>query len=111
MVGEMGLEPVEAVGPLDLRAAKPVVDRGQALELESSGTSLSVAGAANEAGALEHLEVLGDRRLAQRGGLGQFDHTSLARDEALEDRPAGGVGKGREGPAQRIVRSHHPKVI
>ena len=30
--------------------------------------------------------------------------------EALEDRPAGGVGKGGEGAAQRIVGSHYHKL-
>jgi hypothetical protein len=35
----------------------------------------------------------------------------LAGPEALEDRPAGGVGQGGEGAAQRVVSCHNRKVI
>ncbi len=107
----MGLETVEAVGPFGMGAAEPVVHREQALELKSRRAALAVAGPADEAGPLQHLEVFGDGRLRQRGGLCELDDAGLAGREALEDRPAGGVGKGREGAAQGIVLDITYKVI
>jgi hypothetical protein len=104
----MGLETIEAVRPFGVRAAEPVVDGEQAVELKSRWAALAVAGPADEAGPFQHLEVLGDGRLGQRGGLGELDDASLAGREALEDRPAGGVGKGREGAAHGILSSHYP---
>ena len=89
----MGLKAVEAVGPFGVRPAEPVVHGEQALELKSRGAALAVAAPGDEAGPLEHFEVLGDGGLGQSGGLREFDYTSLAGREALEDRPAGGVGK------------------
>ena len=107
----MGFETVEAVGPFDVRAAEPVVDWEQAAELKSRGATLPVASSADQAGPLQHLEVLGDGRLRQHGPAREFDDAGVAGREALEDRPAGGVGKGREGAAQGVIRRHYLKVI
>jgi len=62
----MGIETVEAVRPLGVGAAEPVVHREQARELKSRRAALAVAGPADEAGPLQHFEVLGDGRLRQR---------------------------------------------
>jgi hypothetical protein len=107
----MGLETVEAVGPLGVRAAEPVVHWEQALELKSSGTAPAVADSADEAGTLQYLEVLGDGRLSQRGSFCEFDDAGLSGREPLEDRTTGGVGKGRESSAQGIANSHNREVI
>lgn|ERR1039458_6821522 len=107
----MGLETVDAFGPFGVGAAEPVVHREQALKLKSCRAALAVAGPADQAGPFEHLEVLGDGRLRQRGGLCEFDDASFAGREALEDRPTRWVGKGREGAAQGIFHSYYPKVI
>ena len=37
----------------------------------------------------------------------ELDHAGLPGREALEDRPASGVGKGREGQAQGIAGNHY----
>ena len=103
----MGIETVEAVGPLGVRAAEPVVHGEEALELKSRRAALTVAAPADEAGPLQHLEMLGDGGLGQRGGRRELDDPSLASREALEDGPAGGVGKGGEGAAQWIASSHY----
>src|ERR1700694_2079045 len=104
----MSLETIEAVGPFGMGAAEPAVHREQAVKLKSRRAALAVAGPADETGPLQHLEMLGDGRLGQRGGLCELDDASLAGREALEDRPAGGVGKRREGAAQGIASSHYP---
>jgi len=103
----MGFETVETVGPFRVCAAEPVVHWGQAVELKSRWAALAVTGPADQTGSLQHLQVLGDSRLRQRGGLCQFDDTSIAGRETLQDRPAGGVCKGREGPAQLIGSNHY----
>src|ERR1700680_2056944 len=107
----MGLETVEAVGPFGMRAAEPVVHREQAVELKSRRAALAVAAPPDEASPLQHLEVLGDGRLRQRRRVCELGDARLAGSETLEDRPAGGVGKGREGAAQGIMSSHYHQVI
>jgi hypothetical protein len=107
----MGLETVEAVGPFGMGASEPVVRWDQAVELKPRRAALAIATPTDEAGPLQHLEVFGDGRLRERGGFCKLDDTGLAGREALEDRSAGGVGKGGEGAAQGILRSHNRKVI
>jgi hypothetical protein len=107
----MGFETVEAVGPFPVRTAKPVIHRGQAVELKSRWAALAVTNPADQAGSLQHLEVFGDGRLRQRGGPCEFDDASVAGRETLQDRPPGGVCKGRERAAQLIVSNHYLKVI
>jgi hypothetical protein len=107
----MGLETVEAVGPFGMGAAEPVVNEDQTLEMKPCRAALAVAGPIDEAGPLQHLEVFGDGRLRERGGSCKLDDAGLAGPEALEDRPAGGVGKGGEGAAQGVVSSHNFEVI
>jgi hypothetical protein len=65
----MGLETVEAVGPFGMGAAQPVVHWDEAVELEPRRAALAVAGATDEAGPLQYLEVFGDGRLRERGGF------------------------------------------
>ncbi len=76
--GKMGVETVEAVGPFEMSAAEPVVHGNQALELKTRRAALTVAAPADEPGALQHLEVLGDGGLRERGGVGQLDDAGLA---------------------------------
>ena len=107
----MGLKTGEAIGPFGMRAPEPVVSRGEALKLESRRAALAIAGPDDEAGTFQHLEVLGDGRLRERGGLCELDHASFAGRQAFQDRPTGGVGKGGEGPTNGILTSHHRWVI
>ncbi len=107
----MGFETVEAVEPFRVRAAEPVVHRGQAVEQKSRWPALTLTRSADQTGSLQHLEVFGDGRLRQRGGPCEFDDASIAGREALQDRPAGGVCKGSEGTAQLIVSNHYLQVI
>lgn len=104
---QMGFWTVKAVGPTGMRVAEPVVHWEQALELESRGAALAVAGSADEASALQHLEVFGDGRLSQGGSVCDFDDAGLSGREPLEDGPTGGVGKGRESTAQGIGGTHN----
>ncbi len=103
----MGLETVETVRPLGARDAEPVVHGEQAVELKSRRATLAVAAPIDEAGPLEHLQMLGDGRLSQRGGRRELNNASFAGRESLEDRSASGVGKRRESPAQGILSNHY----
>ncbi len=107
----MGFETVEAVGPFRVRTAEPVVHWGQAIELKSRWAALAITSPADQTGSLQHLEVLRDSRLRQRGGHCEFDDASIASREAFQDRPAGWVCKGREGTAQLIASNHYLQVI
>src|ERR1019366_9649235 len=104
----MGLETVEAVGPFGMGGGEPVVHWDEAVELEPRRAALSVAGATDEAGPLQHLEVFGDGRLRERRGLCKLDDAGLAGPEALEDRPAGGDRKGGEGAAPGVGGGANP---
>ena len=57
-----------------------------------------------DAGPLEHLEVLGDRRLAQIERLGQLVDRRLPLGKTRQDRAPRGVGEGREGEGEPIGR-------
>ena len=102
----MGIKAVQAVGPFGMGAPQPVVHREQALEVKPRRATLAVPGPSDEAGPLQHLEVLGDGRLGQRGGFGELDDAGFSGREALEDRSASGVGKRREGGAEGVVTRH-----
>ncbi len=92
----MGFEPVEAVGPFRVRTAEPIVHWGQAVELKARWAPLAITSPADQTSSLQHLEVLGDGGLRQRRRLRELDDASIPGREALQDRPAGGVCKGRE---------------
>ena len=93
---QQGVEALEAPLPELAVALEPVGGLGERLGLEPARPPLRVAAARNQPGALEHLEVLGDRGLAHRERLGELRHRGLARREPGEDRPAGGIGERRE---------------
>jgi hypothetical protein len=107
----MCLETVKTLGPFGAGAVKPVVCGEQAFDPKKRGASLAAAPPIDEAGALKHLEVLGDCWLCQSRPRGKFDNAGLARRKALENRPASGVGKGREGPAKGVVCVHYQQFI
>ena len=62
-----------------------------------AGAALGVLAAVDQAGAFQHLQVFGNRRLAHGEGLGQFVHRGFPRSQPGQDGAAGGVGEGEEG--------------
>lgn len=102
----MRIKTVQALGPFGVGAAQPVAHWEQALEVKARGPALAVAAPTDKTGLLEHLEVLGDGGLSQRGGLSKLDDPGLPGCQALEDRPSSGVGKCREGEAQGVATRH-----
>jgi hypothetical protein len=58
--------------------------------------ALRVASARDESSLLEHLEMLGDGRLAEQKRLRELRDIRVPRGEPSEDRPPGGIGERRK---------------
>ena len=58
----------------------------------------------DERRALEHLEVSGDRREADREGSRELRNRRLTDGESLDDASAGGVGEGTEDQVEVLAR-------
>src|SRR6266849_10086767 len=71
-------------------ALQPFGGLRERLGLEPARPPLRVAPTRNQTGALQHLEMLGDRGLADRKRLGQLRDRRLTRGEPGQDRPPRG---------------------
>ena len=76
-------------------ALEPCGRGGERLRLEPARPPLGVAAARDQPGALEDLEMLGDRRLAHGEGLGELGHRRFARAPAAQGSPAGSDRRAR----------------
>ncbi len=99
---QITVETLEALLPEAAIALRPVGDLLERTRLEPAGPPLRLATACDKAGALQHLEVLGDGGKAHLEGRGQFRDRGLARGQASQDRAPGGIGEGGEGGAEAI---------
>jgi hypothetical protein len=77
--------------------AEPVVYGGEAVQSQSGRTALTLARSTDEAGVLEHFEVLGDGGLGECRLTREFENASLAFGETHENCSTSGVGEGGEG--------------
>jgi len=75
------------------------------LRFEVNRAALRLPGAADQAGVLQHLEVLGDGLDGHVVGLGELVDAGVADGEPGHHVAPGGIGQGREHPGQPI--SHH----
>src|SRR3954465_6514162 len=96
-----GLQGAEGVVELveSLRPQAPVrldpVDGGvQGGAFQMAGAELCLPASADQSGALEHLQVLGDPRQAEREWLGPPRYPARPGPRPAYARPAGGVGAG-----------------
>jgi hypothetical protein len=80
----------------------PVGDVAERLRLQSAGAPLRLSTLLDEAGSVQHLEVLRDAGEAHVEGRGQLRDRRFTQGEAGEDRPSSGIGEGRERRAQWI---------
>ena len=102
---------VEAIEPLFPEPAiflEPVVGFLERARLDPAGPHLRVAAARDQAGALEHLQMLGDRRQAHVERLGELQHRRFAEREPRKDGAPRRVGKGREGGAEAVGHRIEP---
>src|SRR5213594_3367167 len=98
------VQAIEALLPEASVVFEPVRSVLERTRPEPAGSPLGLAAARDQAGALQHLEVLGDGGKAHLEGLGQLRDPGLARAEASKDRAPGGIGQGREGDVEAIGR-------
>ena len=74
--------------------------------LDLDGPAGAGGGARHETGALEDLQVLADRRLADLEGCGELVHRSFPLHQPREDGATGGGGEGDEGGIELFGRVH-----
>src|SRR5581483_4296559 len=104
-LAQIGVEAVEALLPEPAIALEPFVDFLERQRLDAAGPPLRLAAAADQPGALEHLEMLGDGGAADVEWRGELGDRGLPQRQAGEDRPARGVGQRGEGVA-KAIRCH-----
>jgi len=78
---------------------------GQGLGFHPYRTALGVAAPRDQPGLLQHLQVLGDRRLAHGERRGQLADRGLAGGQPRQDGAPGRVGQGGEGGVEPRGRS------
>src|SRR6476469_1675940 len=83
-------------------ALEPLVDLLQRIRRDAAGAPLRLAAPGDEAGALKHLEVLGDGGAAHLEGLGELRHGGLAKSKPGENGAPGRIGKGCERGAELV---------
>jgi hypothetical protein len=74
------------------------------IRLEVHRAALGLPAPADQAGVLQHLQVLGDGLDGHVVGRGELVDRGVADREPRHDVPSGGVGQGREHPGERICR-------
>src|SRR4051812_13996317 len=102
IVSQPLVEAVEARLPEPTVALEPL---GGVLERdrpEPRRAQLRAAPPLDQAGALEHAQMLADGLGGDGERRGELVDRGLALDEAREDRPPGGVGEGGEGGGERV---------
>ena len=105
VVGHGAQHVVEAAVPvlgLAAVALDPRRHQVEDLRLEVDRAALGVPAAADEAGVLEHPEVLGDGLDGDVVGLGQLVDGGVAVGQPGDDVPPGRVGERREHPGELI---------
>src|SRR5262245_12072777 len=98
------VEPIEPLFPESAILLEPLVGFPKSAHIDSAGTHLRIPATRDESGALEDLQVLGNRRKAHVERLGELQHGRLAKCEPREDCPPRRVGEGCEGAAETIGR-------
>src|SRR5438128_3403304 len=93
-LAEIIVQAIEALLPEVAVVLQPVGGVLERPRLEPAGPPLGLAAARDQAGSLQHLEMLGHGRKAHLEGLGQLRDRSLARGEAGEDRAPCGIREG-----------------
>ena len=93
----MFVEAVEGAGPEGAVMVEPLLRGLQAVGIEAADQLLAVAGAGDQPGALQHLQMAGDGRPADRKGFGDLADRGFPKRQPGQDGAAGGIGQGRIG--------------
>ena len=109
LVGQVGQQGVEALVALLGLPAVPLDPRGHEVEhlrFEVDGATLGLPAAADQAGVLQHPQVLGDGLDRHVVGLGQLVDRGVGQGQPGDHVPPGGVGQRREHLRELIGRRH-----
>ena len=101
---EISDEAVEALLPEPAELVEPIGNPLEARGLEPAGAELRRVPTRDHTGLLQHLEVLGNSRLAQIERRAQLRDRRLSRSEAGHDRASGRVGERGQGRRERVGR-------
>ena len=85
--------------------------RARGLRCKAAGTALTVDAAQDQARIFKHLEVLGNRGLADRERLRKVASGRLAQGQARQDRTAGWVRQGVKGCVQHLRNTLYKYMI
>src|SRR5262245_21976292 len=96
------VQAIETLLPESAVTFQPVVHLLERTRLDAAGPPLRLAPAQDQAGALQHLEMLGDGGKAHVEGFGEFRHRGFAGRKPRQNGPARRIGQGREGGAEAI---------
>src|ERR1051326_3429725 len=102
-LAEVVVEAVERLLPKLFVMLDPVGGLFERRRREVAAAPLRVAAAGDEAGALEHLQMLRDRWEAHVERRGDLRDRRLAGREVRQDRPPGRIGERRERIAELVV--------
>ncbi len=102
----MRLEAVEVRVPEGSVSGEPAVELGERLGSDAVDAALRIGTRLDEAGVLEHAQVLGDGGLTQWETFDQVADGPLPLEQQLENRQAARVDERLEG----VRRAHHPSI-
>src|SRR5271170_3690985 len=102
---EILIQPIEALFPMPAVMFEPLGGILERTRIEPAGPPLRLAPARDQAGALQHLQVLGDPRKRHVKRLRQLGHRGFAPGKPRQNRPPGGVGESGKREAELI--GHH----
>lgn len=107
---EQRLEALEVLLPESAIALEPVDGLAEGPCVDPARASLRVAAAGDEAGTLQHFEMLGDGRLTDGERLGKLRHRRFPRRQPSQDGAARRIGERGEGRVElrrRITIQFH----
>src|SRR5215469_12798906 len=103
-LAQIFVEPSKAFFPEAAVVLKPIGSVLERCRIELARPPLRPAATCNQAGSLQHLQVLGDGGEADVKGLGEFVNRGFPRGETSKDRTPGRVRQGSVGGAEAIGR-------
>ena len=101
--GQHGVQPAEALLRLAPVALDPLGHQVEHLGFQVTGPTLRVALLGDQAGVLQHLEVLGDGLDGHVVRCGELADRGVTDRQPSDQVAAGGVGQGGEDPGQLVI--------
>src|SRR5579885_1861655 len=99
---EINVQPVEAFSPEPVIVFNPIGCVLQGACTQAAGPQLSLTSALDQAGPLQHFQVLGNSRKAHLEGLGEFRNRCFAGGKPVQDSAPRGVSQSCKGGAEVI---------